>query len=88
MCYIILYNYSRVLELLEMTCPTVCASLFNVRPGVLSKTLSHMWGKLNLPMLTYLTYGIGVLLNTPGLKLKRLAHTVGHVISNNSNTLL
>ena len=28
-------------------------SLFKVRPGVLSKTLSHMWGKLNLPLLLF-----------------------------------
>ena len=27
--------------------------LFKLRPGVLSKTLSHMWGKLNLPMLLF-----------------------------------
>ena len=25
--------------------------LFNLRPGVLIKTLSHIWGRLNLPML-------------------------------------
>ena len=25
--------------------------LFNLRLGVLIKTLSHIWGKLNLPML-------------------------------------
>ena len=25
--------------------------LFNLRPGVLIKTLSHIWGKLNLPTL-------------------------------------
>ena len=28
-------------------------SLFKLRPGVLSRTLSHMWGKLNLPMLLF-----------------------------------
>ena len=26
---------------------------FKLRPWVLSKTLSHMWGKLNLPMLLF-----------------------------------
>ena len=26
---------------------------FKVRPGVLSKTLSHMWGKLNLPIFLF-----------------------------------
>ena len=29
------------------------ACLFKLRPGVLSKTLSHMWGKLNLPMFLF-----------------------------------
>ena len=37
-----------MLKLLELTCPTACACLFKLRPGVLSNTLSHMWGKLNL----------------------------------------
>ena len=37
-----------VLDLLELACPTTCACLFKLRPGVLSKTLSHMWVKLNL----------------------------------------
>ena len=27
--------------------------LFNLRPGVLIKTLSHIWGKLNLPTLLF-----------------------------------
>ena len=34
----------------ELACPTAWACLFKVRPGVLSKTLSHMLGKLNLPI--------------------------------------
>ena len=42
-----------VLELLELTCPITCAHLFELRLGVLSKTLSHMWGKLNLPMFLF-----------------------------------
>ena len=33
--------------------PTTCACLFKVRPGVLSKTLSHMWGKLSLPIFLF-----------------------------------
>ena len=33
---------------LELACQTACTCLFKLRPGVLSKTLSHMWGKLNL----------------------------------------
>ena len=35
---------------LELACPTAWECLFKVRPGVLSKTLSCMWGKLNLPI--------------------------------------
>ena len=42
-----------VLELLELTCPTASTCLFKLRPGVLSKTLSHMWGKLNLAMFLF-----------------------------------
>ena len=42
-----------VFELLELTCPKPCACLFKLRPGVFSKTLSHMWGKLNLPMFLF-----------------------------------
>ena len=38
---------------LELACPTTCVCLFKVRPGVLSKTLSHMWGILNLPMFLF-----------------------------------
>ena len=49
---------------LELACPTACACLFKVRPGVLSQTLSHMWDKLNLPILIYVI---------PGLTLKRHA---------------
>ena len=50
-----------VLKLLALTCPIVCTCLLTFRPGVLSKTLSHTWGKLNLPMFVfnlpmYLTY--------------------------------
>ena len=41
------------LELLELTCPNVWTCLFNLKPGVLSKTLSHIWGKLNLPMFLF-----------------------------------
>ena len=32
--------------------------LFNLRPGVLTKTLSHIWGKLNL---TTLLFKVGLL---------------------------
>ena len=33
---------------LALAFPTTGTCLFKVRLGVLSKTLSHMWGKLNL----------------------------------------
>ena len=38
---------------LELAFPTTGTCLFTVRPGVLSKTLSHMWGKLNLPIFLF-----------------------------------
>ena len=38
---------------LELAFPTTGTCLFKVRPGVLSKTLSHMWGKLNLPIFLF-----------------------------------
>ena len=38
---------------LELACPTACTCLFKVRPDVLNKTLSHMWGKLNLPIFLF-----------------------------------
>ena len=39
--------------MLELTCPAAHDCLLKLRPGVLSKTLSHMWGKLNLPMFLF-----------------------------------
>ena len=38
---------------LELACPAACACLFKLRPGVLSKTLSNMWGKLILPIFLF-----------------------------------
>ena len=43
-------------------------------------TLNRNIGKFNLPHIWY-----RVLLKTPGLNLKRHAHAVGYVTSNNSN---
>ena len=43
--YLLIKGYREMfelLELLEMTCPPACTCLFKLRPGVLSKTLSHM----------------------------------------------
>ena len=55
-----------MLELLELTCSTVCACLFKLRPGVLSMTLPHMWGKLNLPMFLF-NVGLLTLMNMDSL---------------------
>ena len=43
---------------LELACPTACTCLFKVRPGELSKILSHIWGKLNL---TVFLFNVGLL---------------------------
>ena len=45
-------SWEDLMRMLKLACPTACACLFKLRPGVLSKTLSDIWGKLNLPMLT------------------------------------
>ena len=52
--------------LLELTCSAVCRCLFKLRPGVLSKTLSHMCGKLNLPMFLF-NVGLFALMNMDSL---------------------
>ena len=49
-------------EMLELECPTACTCLFKLRPGVLSKTLTHMCGKLNLPIFL-LNVGLLILIN-------------------------
>ena len=47
------FKWMGVLGWLELACPTACACLFKVQPGVLSKTLSHTGGKLNLPIFLF-----------------------------------
>ena len=47
------FKWLGMLGWLELGCPTVSACLFKVRPGVLSKTLSHMWGNLHLPIFLF-----------------------------------
>ena len=59
-------SYRGMLELLELTCPTTCTWLFKLQPGVLSKTLSHMWGKLSLPMFLF-NVGLLTLMNMDSL---------------------
>ena len=48
--------------MLELACPTACACLFKVRPGVLCKTLSHRYGKLNLSIFLF-NVGLLTLIN-------------------------
>ena len=55
-----------MLGLLELTCPTVCTFLFKLRPGVLRKTLSHMWSKLTLHMFLF-NVGLLTLMNMDSL---------------------
>ena len=47
------FKWVVVVGWLELACQTTCACLFKVRPGVLSKSLSHIWGKLNLPIFLF-----------------------------------
>ena len=56
-----------MLGMLELMCPIVWTCLSKLRPCVLSKTLSHMWGKLNLPMLLF-NVGLLTLMNIDSLK--------------------
>ena len=41
------FKWMGMLGWLELACPTTLTCLFTVRSRVLSKTLSHMCGKLN-----------------------------------------
>ena len=56
------FKWVRMLSWLELACPTTSACLFKVRPGVLSKTLSHIWGKLNIPIFLF-KVGLFTLIN-------------------------
>ena len=60
------FKLVEVLACLELACPTACVCLFKLRPGVLSKTLSHMWCKLNLPMFLF-NVGLLTLINMGSL---------------------
>ena len=51
---------------LELAIPTACTCLFKVRLGVLNKTLSHMLGKLNLPIFLF-NVGLLTLINIDSL---------------------
>ena len=60
------FKWVGMLGWLELACPTTWACLFKVRPGVLSKTLSHMLGKLNLPTFLF-KVGLCTLINIDSL---------------------
>ena len=47
------FKWVGVLGWLGLACPPDCTCLFKVRPGVLCKMLSHMWGKLDLPIFLF-----------------------------------
>ena len=47
------FKWMRVLGSLELAHPTACTCLFKLRPGVLSRALSHICGKLNLPIFLF-----------------------------------
>ena len=51
---------------LELAFPTAGTCLFKVRPGVLHKTLSCMWGKLNFPIFLF-KVGLFTLINMDSL---------------------
>ena len=61
-----LFKWVGVLGWLGLACPTACTCLLKVRPGVLSKTLSHIWGKLNLPIFLF-NEGLFTLMNMDSL---------------------
>ena len=60
------FKWLGMLGWLELACPTTWACLFKVRLGVLSKTLSHMWGKLNLSIFLF-KVGLLALINIDSL---------------------
>ena len=60
------FTWVGMLGWLELACSTTLAHLFKVRPGVLSKTLSHMWGKLNLLIFLF-KVGLFTLINIDSL---------------------
>ena len=51
---------------LELAFLTACTCLFKLRLGVLSKALSHIWGKLNLPIFLF-SVGLFTLINVNSL---------------------
>ena len=56
------FKWVGVLGWLELACPTACTCLFKVRLEVLNKTLSHMWGELNLTIFLF-NVGLFTLIN-------------------------
>ena len=64
MCYMILLYYTIIggVGIVGIDMLSVCTCLFKLRPGVLSETLSHMWGKFNLPLFLF-NVGLLTLMN-------------------------
>ena len=56
------FKWVGILGWLELACQTAWLCLLKVRLGVLSNTLSHMWGKLNLPIFLF-KVGLFTLIN-------------------------
>ena len=60
------FMFVGMLGWLELACPTASTCLYKERPCVWSKTLSHMWGKLNLPIFLF-NVGLLTLINMGSL---------------------
>ena len=60
------FKWVGMLGWLELAYPTAYMCLFKVRLGVLSKVLSHMWGKLNLQIFLF-NVGLFTLINVDSL---------------------
>ena len=53
-------------RLVRISMPNSMQCLLQLRPGVLSKNLSHIWGKLNLPIFPF-SVGLFTLINMDSL---------------------
>ena len=60
------FKWLGMLGWLELASLTAVVCLFKVRSGVLSRTLSHMWSKLNLPLFVF-KVGLLTLINMDSL---------------------
>ena len=67
------FKWVGMLGWLELACPTACACLFKLRPGALSKTLSLVRGKLNLPIFLF-SVGLFTLINIDSTRTIGFSH--------------